>query len=216
MPSKFSVHKKLICDHSPFFDNAINGEFKEAKKQHIDLPEDTKEVFETYLTWIYRDIIASPYTTNESGTSAPGEELDLLVDSYIFGDKVQDMDFADAIMDVLIERIWGGHCWNLLFSTKAYECTTPQSPLRRFVVDVYVWRGWEGLFNFHAGGRGNLEFFADMSLALHKRLMEHVKPAFAKAPKSTNPLKIPNCDYHQHKQHDKPCYRTKMGIPNPT
>lgn len=55
----FYVHKDALRSTSSFFKAALNEDFKEAKTNSIELPEDDPSIFKLYLCWIY-DI--SPFT----------------------------------------------------------------------------------------------------------------------------------------------------------
>src|SRR4051812_18708965 len=50
----FNVHKLLLCDSCPFFDRALNGQFREGGKKEMELPEDEPEAFHEFLSWLYR------------------------------------------------------------------------------------------------------------------------------------------------------------------
>ncbi|CAG8950608.1 hypothetical protein HYFRA_00002817 [Hymenoscyphus fraxineus] len=45
----FSLPKLLLCHYSKFFDACLNGGFREAKEQKLDLPEDEVRYFEALL-----------------------------------------------------------------------------------------------------------------------------------------------------------------------
>lgn len=49
----YSIHKNLLCHHSPFFDRAFNGNFQEGVSQSMNLPEVEAEVFGLLVHWLY-------------------------------------------------------------------------------------------------------------------------------------------------------------------
>ncbi|KAL2844136.1 BTB/POZ protein [Aspergillus pseudoustus] len=49
----FHVHRAILCSQSPFFKAAINGNFKEAMTNTIDLPEDDLWTIEHVLSFLY-------------------------------------------------------------------------------------------------------------------------------------------------------------------
>ncbi|KAG4028535.1 hypothetical protein MFRU_021g01220 [Monilinia fructicola] len=51
---KYVVHKKILCDQSKFFDAAFNGNFKEATKGEMYLPEDHPTAVAALIEYLYR------------------------------------------------------------------------------------------------------------------------------------------------------------------
>jgi len=47
------VHKSFLIEASTFFKSAITGNFKEAADNEIKRPEESEEVFEPFLRWVY-------------------------------------------------------------------------------------------------------------------------------------------------------------------
>lgn len=54
---EFTVHKKLICDASKFFNDAFNGPFKEGVDGIMYMPEDDPGVIAYFVDWLYRNPI---------------------------------------------------------------------------------------------------------------------------------------------------------------
>lgn len=52
-----TVHKRLICSSSDFFEKAFNGGFKEAKENEIKPPEDKPTTVQVYVRWLYTKIL---------------------------------------------------------------------------------------------------------------------------------------------------------------
>lgn len=50
----FSIHKKLLCSRSEYFDKAFNGGFKESDGT-MYLPEDDPEAFDALVVYIYQN-----------------------------------------------------------------------------------------------------------------------------------------------------------------
>ena len=50
-----TVDKALLCNSILFFNKAFTGQFKEAKTNTINLPEEEPEVVKTFVLWLYRD-----------------------------------------------------------------------------------------------------------------------------------------------------------------
>lgn len=135
------VHEQVLCAHSPFFTVALKKEWRDGRERTTPLPDDKADVVALYVQWAYRGKIFSPQPPSEPPST--GRELDLLVDCYIFGAKVQDDNFKDAVLDALLAFIntkdEEGSQW---FPTghsvqRAYEKTPQGSPLRKLLVDMH-------------------------------------------------------------------------------
>lgn len=139
----FTVHEYLLRQ-SPFFDRMLNGTWKEATERRVELPEDDPDVFTIYVSWLYWNQIPT-IPTCESGQD--DSEFLHLIQTYIFGDKIQDMAFQNTIVDAIIEKnrdsvrqglpskqsIPSPACVRL-----AYDNTLSGSPLRRLLVDLWA------------------------------------------------------------------------------
>src|SRR3954465_9503724 len=90
-PSKasYTLHKNLLCTHSPFFERCLNNSFLERQKHQVELPEDLPEVFEHFITWIYREDVVEP-------TDQPS--LQLAIHTYVFADKLCMPAFKNRVM----------------------------------------------------------------------------------------------------------------------
>ena len=64
--TEYTVHKKLLCHHSTFFDSAFNGTLKEAHTHEMRLPEDTKETFDVFVHWLYSSHLPKEDSCDES------------------------------------------------------------------------------------------------------------------------------------------------------
>ncbi|CAG8972244.1 hypothetical protein HYALB_00001642 [Hymenoscyphus albidus] len=97
-----SLPKHLLCHYSKYFDACFNGEFREAKEQKLDLPEDKWRYFEA-LSWMsyYKyldalkamDALSAPKDATKSPKALKNECLELLqyADKYDLGDMASDM-----------------------------------------------------------------------------------------------------------------------------
>jgi len=50
---EYQVHKDLICYHSPCFDAAFNGTFREGEEGMLELADTAEHVFGLFLDWMY-------------------------------------------------------------------------------------------------------------------------------------------------------------------
>ncbi|KAL6703469.1 hypothetical protein ACN47E_009643 [Coniothyrium glycines] len=132
----FHVHKSLLCQSSLFLQNAAKR--TGAGPQTIYLPDELPSCFRVYLKWLYFGKIAvevDVYITDDED-----EVMVQLIQSYILGEKLRDEPYQNAIISALI-----------LFADKAdkypndeavqlaYKGTRKSSPLRRLLVDYWLW-----------------------------------------------------------------------------
>jgi hypothetical protein len=195
---KFVAHEDILCKGSPFFASACKKEWEQGREHFIPLEGDEPSVVDLYLQWIYTGRIFS--RPSDEGGSDGEEELSILVEGFIFGEKVQNGDFKDAIVDAIVScfpvpttkkaklRPPPGLCVD-----KAYGGTPEASPLRKLLVAMYVTRGRSRWLH----GTTNMDFLADLAGCL---LDERRSPMAGPD--------LTGCDFHQHGD-DKPCYRTK-------
>lgn len=53
----FMVHKKLLCDKVPYFSKMFSGTWKESKDGVAEFPEDSAEMFDLLVCWVYKDAV---------------------------------------------------------------------------------------------------------------------------------------------------------------
>ncbi|OQN95406.1 hypothetical protein B0A48_18592 [Cryoendolithus antarcticus] len=141
----FTVHEKLLCLNSSFFTSAVKNEWNSGQHHRIPLPDDIPLVADLYIQWLYANKIFSQQLPEEEGEE--GKEFGLLVDGFLFGEKIQDGHFKNALIDALIQSVraldLSGTPWRPIkrWVDQAYKGTTNGSPLRRLLVDLHAFRG---------------------------------------------------------------------------
>lgn len=142
---EFHVHENLICKHSVLFNSAIKKEWKEGQERRVVLPDDTPSVVNLYAQWLYSDKIISRQSPNEEDERTVAE-YSLLIDAFVFGEKIQDGPFKDASIDALIHLVdtpdKDGWKWYPTGRVDfAYQGTPEGSPLRKLLVDMHMFHG---------------------------------------------------------------------------
>lgn len=167
----------------------------------MPLPEDVPLIVELYLNWLYTGTIvclSSHDGEEENVGKTRRRENELLVDGYVFGEKVQDGGFRDAIVDSLIHAVStpnkAGRCWypGPLTVDRAFKGTPERSPLRKLLVDMHVFRG----NNKWLDGDNNPELLAELAQYAFKD-----KRASLQAD-PTRPT-LDSCRYHHHSEGEK-------------
>ncbi|KAK6428853.1 hypothetical protein LTR95_014999 [Oleoguttula sp. CCFEE 5521] len=91
---RFTVHKNIIKIRSEFVRKALEGNWQESQGKDIRLPTDEPKVFAIYQAWLYFGELRSCGIEVNDKTG----EYELLVRAYIFGEKLMDGDFKDALI----------------------------------------------------------------------------------------------------------------------
>jgi hypothetical protein len=141
--AKFHVHKTFLCDVSAFFKAALNAGFKESGSQKVELPEDTTETFELFLSWLYTQeykgmdekLFKKPETANRV-------ELERFMDLFIFADKVGAQGLKRQMVNKHFrvckkEGVYAVP--GIQTVTELYKRTTQTCALRRLWIAMHVW-----------------------------------------------------------------------------
>lgn len=197
-PTDFHVHGELLCDHSPFFANAMKKKWTGDNDRILELPDDKPGSIEVYLVWLYSNRIFKKPEGEVNKDS--GVRFDRLIDAYIFGDKIQDSDFKDAIIDALIERDIEDITF-FIDARKIWESTPPGALIRRYMVDIFVWEGVEDWLGDDVMSYLNQDFLVELGRALYKRIIS------PKDYTGVAPYVRDSCLYHEHISKGEPCYK---------
>ena len=199
-PVPFSLHAGLARAQSEFIDAAFRYGWKESEEKTIRLPDHEPEHFQLFLWFIYTRSIFS--------TKSGDKELDhdrewaRLVDSWLLGHYLQAADFKDAVIDAIIQKVLQSGDWVRQRMYQAvYARTDDRSPLRRLVVDIAVWRWNTKFLKAQRNHADWSDFFFDLAIAQSKK-SNHKQPLY----------EIDSCEYHEHRNNNTPCYKTKMRL----
>lgn len=102
---QFLVHQDLLSKHSPYFAVATKGKWKEGQEHRIPLQCDDPLAVGLYVQWIYGEKIFSCASEENTEDESLYSEIDLLVNSCGFGEKIQDESFRDAVIDSIVALI---------------------------------------------------------------------------------------------------------------
>ncbi|KAL8673488.1 MAG: hypothetical protein Q9168_002094 [Polycauliona sp. 1 TL-2023] len=131
---QFTLHRELLIFYSPFFRTMMNGNWEEAKTNVINLPAHEPVVFEIFQNWLY----SVDLNLEHDQKMQPS----LMLKLWIFGDMTQVPGFQNAALEGLRTAILGPpYEFRLKDIQTAFEHSGEGSPLRRLIVDMYVWEG---------------------------------------------------------------------------
>jgi hypothetical protein len=180
----FHVHESVLCKTSAFFQNATKPEWTAPTPRPIDLSDEYPDIFHLYVQWLYSGKIA--VTTRTSHLSV---NYCYLIQSYVLGEKLMDATFQNAVLQCLIQCVNEEGSYPLGRTVKlAYERTTKHSPLRRLLVDFWVWERGRTWGSSNMKRCEGVEFMNDLIMALlEKRPCPHSPRAEVEPPWRTNP-----------------------------
>ncbi|KAL9089339.1 MAG: hypothetical protein Q9159_002555 [Coniocarpon cinnabarinum] len=200
----FSVHRDILTARSPYFRAMFSKPFAEAKTGVVNLIRDESSVVHAYLHYVYHNTILF----DPSGTDIEDNDWFPPIKLWLFGDKYQDVDYADRVMDAIIHRTRdmdenGASSFPIREATKlVYENTVSAScPLRRIIVAQHMKYGRPEWYDDEDWDITDSAFLLELAKAFFRKRM------------GTAPADPDNvhdtCAYHLHA--DGQCYKDKQS-----
>ncbi|OAF99584.1 uncharacterized protein CC84DRAFT_366074 [Paraphaeosphaeria sporulosa] len=130
------------------FDRAIHGSEAPQESAVISLSDHDPDAFALWRTWIYTGklaILPDPPLPSDSNDERTAHYA-VLAHAYILGDYLVDIPFMNAIADVYVLNARGIDGARALYPSNEeigvlYDGTSPDSPIRRLLVDIWMYRG---------------------------------------------------------------------------
>lgn len=207
-PAKaYLVHEAVLCSSSKALKEAVREQFQE-KSRVIKLPNVNANEFNKYLNWLWRHQLF--IIENDTEEVKQPKTITRLMNLYLLGDQLKDIDFKDSIADALITTIYDSeteHKWvpDSVDIQLMYDKSAKGSAIRRLIVAVYshsqsiitIKEEDEDKVEDIVSGIECVEFLTDLSRALMHGKGESPKSAAVK------------CAYHEHEKGAANCYRDK-------
>lgn len=156
------MHKMLLCSSSDYFRAALDGAFKEAAEQRIELLEDDPKIFERFQLWLYTGKVF------DRGEKSTALDHSMLVDIYVFAESRCIPGLQNHLVDTIIRKSAREAFYLRPSDGNMYSNTASSSPLRELAVHMAAHLGrldcpsWE-LDKYPK------DFLIALVLALHKR-----------------------------------------------
>lgn len=145
----FYVHKNVLCKSSRFFQAATKPRWTKSNAKPINLSDEDPKLFTSYVQWLYSQKIAieiENLSTQEGvlkDTNADKCDVvssDRLIQSYVLGEKLMDTTYQNVIIKSILYCV---HAMNFYPNDTemhiAYKGTLKSSPLRKLLIDYWVW-----------------------------------------------------------------------------
>ncbi|KAL4789619.1 hypothetical protein BDV19DRAFT_22994 [Aspergillus venezuelensis] len=148
----FDVHLELLCDTSPYFNTLYKDRAESAVSDDpITLPDDDPDVFAEAISWMYRGTLSGDLTTR------PGDcATAFCMELWVLAEKLEIPTLQNQAIATCKARVDKSaitslpNHWTIEY---VYSHTTPRSPPRRLLVDVWLRRGTPLIFK---GSQGRL------------------------------------------------------------
>ena len=133
---RYSVHEALLTRYE-WFRKQILSASNVATQGSITLRAEDPKVFELLISWLYRKKLKAISTTDEN---IYREEAALYVDLYLRASEWDIVELQNTVMDRLRARKAPFNLYSPRFVNQIYESTNPQSPLRSYIVDNFLYK----------------------------------------------------------------------------
>jgi hypothetical protein len=205
--ASYTLHKDLLCTHSPFFENCLRSNFLEKQRDQVELPEDSPEVFEHFVNWIYREDVIKP-----TGQTS----LELAIHTYVFADKLCMPAFKNRLMSSIraYHESTAVHLDTmLLWCTLDVPDTLPLGHFLRDQIGFDMIRHPRKYFLRCNGNakRGDVDSVAEDHGPLVSDLLWAALQAAHQ--KYDDPALRKGCHYHEHKAGDTECPDAVVPMP---
>jgi hypothetical protein len=156
----FTVHRAVLCSKSKFFTAACGERWKSGQGKIVRLPEVKSRVFQHYVDWAYGEILV--LREDEDKT------MSLLIELYLLGDRLDDIKLRNKTIKAMASCSYTDHvCPSPISISLVWDSTTPNSPLRNWIINEYLLRTGRAYF------KNNLaKYPADFTQQIALKLME--------------------------------------------
>jgi hypothetical protein len=199
---RFHVHKEVLCSKIPYFEKSFYGRRKEAT-----FPKDDTDSFDFLLGWVYHNSIRPLVVLRKEGPKGNESSVESWDSAkfYMLAVKLSLSDLQDQIVNIYINYM---DRENLAPSVRdmgvTYSTMPAGKPFRKFAARSFHWALDPSstmdntVWPTHA--------LADL-LRNQDDLAEDVLTLSRAGVKSSDPKKLPRCEFHNHGK-DEP-YPTK-------
>ncbi|KAE9381257.1 hypothetical protein N431DRAFT_505669 [Stipitochalara longipes BDJ] len=122
---KITVHKKLVCDRCKFFSKAFCGNFPEAEKGEMYLPQDSPQAVSSLIDYLYRGTLP----VHEDFEEAHHRAMEL----YVLSERICLVALMDKCCDAIRRSYTIGNCKPSVDLVRCiYSNTCDGSKLRKY------------------------------------------------------------------------------------
>lgn len=205
----YFVDEAHLRASSDFFNKVLDGDWKESATRTVTLSKNMPWDFSIYAKWLYSGCL---YMT-EPDDRTYDKNLDMTIDKeynklnecYELADFLQAIDFKDACVDWIIDKMVAYNEYAFYIAGIIYAHSLKSSPHRQFTIDCAL--------NFWQKGSFELILDKEFPQDFHKDLIHAlglpIRNGFKTVPVKTYFKNIDMCKYHEHTKNNKPCYKVR-------
>ncbi|KAH7138232.1 hypothetical protein B0J11DRAFT_421763 [Dendryphion nanum] len=161
-PTSFILHTSLLTSQSPYFRAALNGPFLESTTKSIRLQDESVNIFELCVSWLYTGSIHPlPF---KDGKPAYYTLLHL----YILADRLCFEGLRNRIVDVISDLADSTNSVLTPSDTRIlYEQIGDHTTIRKLILDLFAFKKTDKLLDEHAD-RWHAGFLRDLCVRLKR------------------------------------------------
>ena len=138
---EFQMHRGLLCFHSTYFKNLLDGPFMEGGSNSHDMPDVTIDTFQMFYTWLYTSNV-----TDIDGVSDSDLPCDDFIYLYVFADYYMVQNLKNRALELYFLSVFKKWLLHPSLAEFIYDHTTASSPLRLLHIDIMSelssWADW--------------------------------------------------------------------------
>jgi hypothetical protein len=137
----FPVHQALLTSTSGFFQDALRDQFQGPHIREIALPFADTDAFMVYNKFLYNLLFCSMKDGDRrsgEANSANDLEWNRLVMCYQLGSLLRDVEFKDATIDAMIEKMISNNAPFVPLASAIYPFSNANSPHRELARDIFL------------------------------------------------------------------------------
>ncbi|KAG7004695.1 hypothetical protein G7Y79_00024g056450 [Physcia stellaris] len=164
----FHIHKGLLCSAAAYFRAALEGGFKEAREQKIQMPEEDPAAFQRFQLWLYTGSLIELSANEEDRPT-----WHTIFSLYSMAERLGIPELQNDVIDTIIDLRYKLKEIAVGWADKVYSETMENSPLRRLLVRLLT----ESRLDLNDPewiirdlDHYPLEFLRDVILAQHEQL----------------------------------------------
>jgi hypothetical protein len=205
------VHQALLTSTSGYFQDALRNQLQGPHIREIALPFADPDAFMVYSKFLYTllfCVMKQGDRLPQDANSANDLEWNRLAMCYQLGSLLRDVDFKDATIDAMIEKMIVNNAPLVPLASAIYPFSNPESPHRELARDIFLVM-WP---------RCRLVLLLDNDQPYHFR-RDVLTMIGQKLEHGIGAQTIPGyfagqengCLYHEHARTNAPCYKICEG-----
>jgi hypothetical protein len=174
---EMAMHGDRLARNSPYFRAALREEWLEGQTHVIKLPDESPELMQHYVEFVYSDKPpANALTKDSKSQPSTRRHYKLPAKLYVVGERRLEVKFQNVITKELFRLVkLTGKGPGIGFVDIIYQGTTMNSPARRMVVD-FAATGPSDYWLNPRFANSDHEFWYDLSVAFLRKAMSPVGP----------------------------------------